>query len=495
MEQQGKKEFKKGVQWLVWSSVGVLAILSAGRWVDYAKLLNRSPDPVEVRLLTVKRGNVENKINESGTVKLGGQQTLKSPAESAVEQVLVELGDRVKSGQKLIVLRNRDQQTSLAAQQLEIQKQELTLERNRQKVLEATEKLNAAQRELQNRPNKQAEMRTQELIIVRNREKIAEEQEKLIAAAGELQQLQALAEKGFIPGKELQDQKQQVRAAESALRDAQLALNTSTLELQRLKQEGQTSQQEFLDKVAAAQSELRQAQSDVNTTTSEIQRLKLDLERLVQQLQNNIVSAPIAGKVLNIMVKNGNGVNLGDNLVTLGDPSQELVELNLSTLNAAKVKVNQVARISVIGPDSQIFKGRVLSLYPQAIASNANSDEQQESQSGQVTVPAIVKMDQPTRKLIPGSQVSVEIILDQRKNVVVLDTEAIQRSKGKPFVWVRDRLGKAQKRNVTLGLEDVTKVEVTSGLRPGDKIVLPSPDSELEPGMPVTAEQESKEGD
>ena len=493
--EQGKKEFKKGVQWLVWSSVGVLALLSAGRWVDYAKLLNRSPDPVEVRLLTVKRGNVENKINESGTVKLGGQQTLKSPAESAVEQVLVELGDRVESGQKLIVLRNRDQQTSLAAQQLEIQKQELALQRNRQKVLEATEKLNAAQQELQNRPNKQAEMRTQELIIVRNREKIAEEQEKLTAAAGELQQLQALAEKGFIPGKELQDQKQQVRAAESALRDAQLTLSTSTLELQRLKQEGQTSQQEFLDKVAAAQSELRQAQSDVNTATSEIQSQKLDLERLVQQLQNNIVSAPIAGKVLNIMVKNGNGVNLGDNLLTLGDPSQELVELNLSTLNAAKVKVNQVARISVIGPDSQVFKGRVLSLYPQAIASNANSDEQQESQSGQVTVPAIVKLDQPTRKLIPGSQVSVEIILDQRQNVVVLDTEAIQRSKAKPFVWVRDRLGKAEKRNLTLGLEDVTKVEVTSGLRPGDKIVLPSPDSELEPGMPITAEQESKEGD
>lgn len=491
MEQQGKKEFKKGVQLLVWSSVGVLALLSAGRWVDYAKLLNRSPDPVEVRLVTVKRGNVENKINESGTVKLGGQQTLKSPAESAVEQVLVQLGDRVKSGQKLIVLRNRDQQTSLAAQQLEIQKQELTLKRNRQKVLEATEKLNAAQQELQNRPNKQAEMRTQELIIVRNREKIAEEQEKLTAAAGELQQLQALAEKGFIPGKELQDQKQQVRAAESALRDAQLELSTSTLELQRLKQEGQTSQQEFLDKVAAAQSELRQAQSDVNTTSSEIQRLKLDLERLVQQLQNNIVSAPIAGKVLNIMVKKGNGVNLGDNLLTLGDPSQELVELNLSTLNAAKVRVNQVAQISVIGPDSQIFKGRVFSLYPQAIASN--SDEQQESQSGQATVPATVKLDQPTRKLIPGSQVSVEIILDQRQNVVVIDTEAIQRSKAKPFVWVRDRLGKAQKRNVTLGLEDVTKVEVTSGLRPGDKIVLPSPDSELEPGMPITAEQESKE--
>lgn len=479
----GKPEFKAGVKWLAWSAG--LAVASLGGWLVYGLLLNRSGDPVAVRLVKVERGTVENTINESGVVELSGQQTLKSPAESAVERVLVQLGDRVQASQKLIVLRDTKQETSLDAQQLEIKKQELALARSRQKVVEAQEKLKTAQRELQNRVNQQAEIRKQELSIKRNQQKIAEAQEKLTAAQQELKQLQALAEKGFIPANELQDQQENVRDTQSALRDAQLEASTSSLELQNLQQQRQTDQQQILDKVATAQAELRQAQLEVDTTSRDIQVKVLEIKNLQQQLQNNIVTAPIGGKVLNIMVKNGNGVNIGDELLTLGDPTQELVKLNLSTLNAAKVKNNQLVRISVIGPDAKKFTGRVQSLYPQAIAS---SSSEQESQSGQVTVPAIVKLDQPTRTLIPSSQVSVEIILQQRQNVVVLNTEAIQRSSPKPFVWVRDSQSKAQKRDLSLGLEGLTTVEVTSGLQPGDSVVLPPPDASLEPGTPVIAQ-------
>lgn len=483
----GKPEFKAGVKWLAWSAG--LAVASVGGWLVYGLLLNRSGDPVAVGLVKVERGTVENTINESGVVELGGQQTLKSPAESAVERVLVQLGDRVQSGQKLIVLRDTKQETSLDAQQLEIKKQELTLARNRQKVVEAQERLATAQRELQNRANQQAAIRKQELSIKRNQQKIAEAQEKLTAAQQELKQLQALAEKGFIPGKELQDQQENVRNAQSALRDAQLEAGTSSLELQNLQQQRQTDQQEILDKVATAQTDRRQAQLEVDTASRDIQMKVLEIKNLQQQLQNNIVTAPIRGKVLNIMVKNGNGVNIGNDLLTLGDPTQELVKLNLSTLNAAKVKSNQRVRISVIGPDAKKFTGRVQSLYPQAIASTSSSE--QESQSGQATVPATVKLDQPTRTLIPSSQVSVEIILQQRQNVVVLNTEAIQRSGSKPFVWVRDQ-GKAQKREVSLGLEGLTTVEVTSGLQPGDSVVLPPPDASLEPGTPVIVQDKLK---
>ncbi|MEP0883557.1 efflux RND transporter periplasmic adaptor subunit [Trichocoleus sp. ST-U3] len=491
IEKLGKPEFKAGVKWLAWSAG--LAVASIGGWLVYGLLLNRSGDPVAVRLVKVERGTVENTINESGVVELGGQQTLKSPAESAVERVLVQLGDRVQSGQKLIVLRDTKQETSLDAQQLEITKQELTLARSRQKVEEAQERLTTARRELQNRVNQQAAIRKQELSIKRNQQKIAEAQEKLTAAQQELKQLQVLADKGFIPANELQNQQEQVRDAQSALRDAQLEASTSNLELQNLQQQRQTDQQEILDKVATAQTELRQAQLEVATTSRDIQMKVLEIKNLQQQLQNNIVTAPIQGKVLNIMVKNGNGVNIGNDLLTLGDPTQELVKLNLSTLNAAKVKSNQRVRISVIGPDAKKFTGRVQSLYPQAIASTSSSSEQ-ESQSGQATVPATVKLDQPTRRLIPSSQVSVEIILQQRQNVVVLNTEAIQRSGSKPFVWVRDQ-GKAQKRDVSLGLEGLTTVEVTSGLQPGDSVVLPPPDASLEPGTPVIVQEKLEKKD
>ncbi len=481
MQLQGKKEFKTGVQWLAWS--GAFALMGAGGWLVYIETWNRSIEPVAVRLLTVERGDVELVINESGTVELGGQQLLKSPGEVTVDRVLVAVGDRVKFGQQVVILRNQERQNNLADQELQIRKQELTLARSRQKVGEAQQKLAVAQKELQNPVSKQLGIRKQELILVRSRQKVGEAQENLKAIQQELQQDEALAKRGFISGDELQQQKDKVREAESKLRDVVSAVTTDTVELQRLQAEQQP--QDLQDKVMQAQFDLQQARSEVNTNSRELQRLQVEQQSIQQQLQNNVVTAPIAGKVLDLKVKDGDGVKPGDILLALGNPAQELVSLQLSTLNAAKVQVNQKARIKVIGPNAQPFTGRVISLYPQAIASDNNNDQSSRGQSGQVKVPATVQLDQPSGTLIPGSQVSVEIIQEQRQNVVALDLAAIVRSRSSPFVWIRDSQGKAQKRPVTLGLEGVTTVEVKSGLRPGEQVILPPPETPIQSGVPV----------
>lgn len=484
LELQGKQKFKSGIRWLALS--GVLAVVSAGGWLVYGQTLHPSSQPVAVRLITVKQGNVELAINESGTVELGGQQQLKSPGEVTVDQVLVKVGDRIRFGQKVLILRSQQRETNLDNQKLEIRKQELKLTRSRQKVAEAQEQLALAQEELKAPVNQQFLIRKQELILERSRQKVAEAQEKLVAQKQKLQQLEVLAQKGFIPGNELQDQQEQVRNAEFTVRDTLTTVNTEALELQRLQAEEKRPSQ-LQDKVLDAQAQLQEARTEANTNSRELQRLQVEQASIQQQLQNNIVTAPISGMVLDLNVKDGDGVKPGDVLLTLGNPAQELVQLQLSTLDAAKVKVNQKARIKVIGPDDKLFTGRVQSIYPQAIA----ADESQVSfrrQSTQAKVPATVKLDAPTGTLIPGSQVSVEIIHEQRQNVVVVDPSAIDRSESPPFIWIRDDYGKAQKRSVILGLEGATSVEVKSGLRSGDRVILPPPDTTLKPGMPVVPE-------
>ncbi|NMF64972.1 efflux RND transporter periplasmic adaptor subunit [Brasilonema octagenarum] len=484
------KTFKSGVQWLAWS--GVLALVSTGGWLVYIQTRNRPAESVVLPVVTVERGNIETTINESGTLELRGQQTLKSPAEGAVEQVLVRLGDQVKSGQPLIILRNPERQTILANQQLQIQKQELTLARNRQKVVEAEEKLKVAKQE--NQTNKQLQIQKQELTVARNRQKVVEAEEELKAEEKKLQELEALDQRGFIPKNELRTQEEQVRRAKTALWEAKLTVSSDTIELQNLQLERQNTQQQTRDKIMQAESAVQDAQLAVNNDIREFQRLRLELQKIQQQLQNNVVTAPIHGNVLDIKVKDGEGVQVRTDLLILGDPTQELVSLQLSTLNAAKVRVNQSARISVIGPNAQTFEGRVQSLSPIATTSSGNESQSSSQQAGQATVSAKVRLNTPSRKLIPGSQVNVEIVLQQRQNVVVLDTEAIQRSEEKPFVLVRDKQGKAQKKNITLGLEGLTNVEVTSGLRPGDQVVLPAADSKSEPGTPTVPEDNSTEG-
>jgi HlyD family secretion protein len=405
-----KKKFKTGVQWLAWPAA--LAVVGVGGWLTYFLVLNQSPEPVAVRLLTVERGNVETTITEGGTVELREQRIVKSPTEGAVDRVLVKPGEKVRSGQVLLTLRYPERKIALAKQQLKIQQEELKLARSQDKITEA--------------------------------------QEKLIAKERELQKLTPLIKEGAITRQLFQQQEDEVRLARADQREAQKEARESALELQSL---------------------------------------QLDRQGIQQELQDTTVTAPFDGAVLGIYVKDGEGVELRTNLLTLGDPKQVLVKLQLSTLNAARVRVNQVARVNAIGPSAQTFTGYVQSLYPQALTPEETQKEGgNQNQSTQATVPATVLLDTPTTKLLPGSRVNVEIVLEQRQNVVLLSTDAIQRSGPQPFVWVQDSQHKAQKRTINLGLEGLVTAEVTSGLRAGEQIILPSAQLQLKPGIPVTSE-------
>ncbi|BAZ22001.1 hypothetical protein NIES4073_28820 [Kalymmatonema gypsitolerans NIES-4073] len=405
-----KKKFKTGVQWLAWPAA--LAVVGVGGWLTYFLVLNQSPEPVAVRLLTVERGNVETTITEGGTVELREQRIVKSPTEGAVDRVLVKPGEKVRSGQVLLTLRYPERKIALAKQQLKIEQEKLKLARSQDKITEA--------------------------------------QEKLIAKERELQKLTPLIKEGAITRQLFQQQEDEVRLARADQREAQKEARESALELQSL---------------------------------------QLDRQGIEQQLQDTTVSAPFDGAVLGIYVKDGEGVELRTNLLTLGDPKQVLVKLQLSTLNAARVRVNQVARVNAIGPSAQTFTGYVQSLYPQALTPEETQKEGgNQNQSTQATVPATVLLDTPTTKLLPGSRVNVEIVLEQRQNVVLLSTDAIQRSGPQPFVWVQDSQHKAQKRTINLGLEGLVTAEVTSGLRAGEQVILPSAQLQLKPGIPVTSE-------
>lgn len=486
------KRFKTGVKWLIWSAVITLA--GGGGIFAYGWYQTRQPEPVAVRIMPVKTGTIEDTINESGTVELGNQQTLKSPSDGAVDKILVEPGARVEFGQPLIILRNPQRETILAKQKLEIQKQKLSIETNRQKIAEASEKLTTIQQALAEFASKQnaqlLEIEKRQLTLANNRKKAVEAAESLAAAERKLTELQALLQRGFIAGIEVRAQEDSVRNARSALREAKFTVSTDIVEIQSLQLQLQDKKQELESQLAPAESELRQAEIELSKNDRELQRLEVEYKEKEQELKNNIVPAPITGKILNINVKTGDGVKLGDNLLTAGNPDEELVKLQLSTLNAGRVKPNQLARISVIGPNPKQFLGRVEKLSLQAVSSESQGNNR--GQSGSATVPATVKLDTPSNTLIPGSQVNIEIVLKQRQNVVILDTEAVVRSESKPFVWVRDSQGKAQKRPVVIGLEGLTQVEIASGLRAGDKVAIAPPEPPLKAGMPVIEEEKDK---
>ncbi len=287
----------------------------------------------------------------------------------------------------------------------------------------------------------QLKLQEANLDIESSHQKVAKEKEALVVVQKKLQADQKLFERGFISQEELQNQTDRVTNAQATLGEAEQAVRRAMLRLQLLELQGQ---------------------------------------ELQGQLHQNVVVAPGDSKVLEVTVQRGDVVERGDTLLTIGNPQQELVKLELSILNARKVQLGLPVRINVIGTASETFTGRVKSLS--LIAKRAAT-------GNQATVSAIVELDNPSGKLIPGSQVSVDIILEQYQDVVILPTQTIQRTAAGTFVWLQDREGKAQKQPVTLGMEGITTMAVESGLKPGDRVILPLENSPLKPGMAVKPSQ------
>ncbi|CAD5944739.1 Multidrug resistance protein MdtA [Planktothrix agardhii] len=500
LDYQAKRAYQRGVKWLIIATLftGVSLVGVA----LYYKLQKNEAEAVAAGLQKVELGTIENKISEGGSVELGGQRTIKSPTDSAVEKIFVKVGDPIIRGQNLILLRSTAGENSLLQKQLEIQKQELAIERNRQKVEEAQNKLKIAKITYKNGLEKyqqqvkskqisqRIEIQKNQAQLERQQQKVIEAQEDLNVAEAELNKSNNLLEKGFISQTDLDPKKADIRTKEANLKNEQLTLKNNILDLENSKNKFEPITDPTND-ILTAKNDLLTAQSELQQSLSEFQKLKVGYKEQKSQLKNNLVTSPLEGVVLNINVKPGDGIKLGDDLITIGDPDQELVQLQLSTLNAAQVKPNQSARITIIGPNSKPFQGRVEWVNLQATPEKSQSG----SSSGQPTVPATVRLDQPTRVLIPGGQVSVEIILEQQKDVIAINTELIQSEGKSSFVWKLDANNQVQKQPVTLGLKDLTKVEIKSGLKVGDTLVIPPTDIPLKPGMVIIEEEKDKNSD
>lgn len=73
------------------------------------------------------------------------------------------------------------------------------------------------------------------------------------------------------------------------------------------------------------------------------------------------------------------------------------------------------------------------------------------------------------------------------EDVVTVPTTAVKGSIATGIVWVQDAAGEAEEREVKLGLNDGSFVEITEGLAEGDMILefVPGSDVPLNPGYPT----------
>jgi HlyD family secretion protein len=189
-------------------------------------------------------------------------------------------------------------------------------------------------------------------------------------------------------------------------------------------------------------------------------RLRLESARSAEGLL--VVRAPTAGTVTSVAVAPGATVDPTTVIATVDALDRLVVTVDLSEFDVAQVRPGQKAVIEVDALGGEPFGGAVLFVAPTATDTG-----------GVVTFPVLVGMNDAPQVLKPGMNVSVRIIAARHRNVVQVPLEAVSRDdEDRPYVTTVDDSGQQRIRRVKLGIANAERVEIVSGLRAGENVVL-----------------------
>lgn len=202
---------------------------------------------------------------------------------------------------------------------------------------------------------------------------------------------------------------------------------------------------------------------------------QLDVDRaavsLAQaRLAKTRIRAPFQGVVGLRAVSPGDYITAGQALAPLEQLSVLKADFRLSEAALPAIKVGQTLNLEVDAYPGQTFPGRVYAIDPR-LAEDTRS----------IGLRARVPNDQG--KLRPGLFARVRLVIAERANAVMIPEQAVVPQADQLFVYVIQD-GKAELRPVQLGLRQGGRVEVTSGVQPGD-VVITAGAQKIGPGAPV----------
>jgi multidrug efflux system membrane fusion protein len=202
-------------------------------------------------------------------------------------------------------------------------------------------------------------------------------------------------------------------------------------------------------------------------------------------LQYCRIVSPLDGRVGLRQVDQGNYVTPGDTnglvVITQLQPISVLFTLPEDNLQAISKRIQVGATLPATAYDrsgvNKITDG-VLQTF----------DSQIDPTTGTIKLRAQFPND--TRALYPNQFVNVRLLVDTHSDVTVMPTAGIQRGVPGTFVYLVNSDSTVSVRKVVLGVTDGERVEVLSGLAPGDRIVVDGADK-LRDGAKIAVRTEA----
>lgn len=218
--------------------------------------------------------------------------------------------------------------------------------------------------------------------------------------------------------------------------------------------------------LVSAQGDLRSAEIALAAVRNRLRilgRSDADIEHLEKADRISaevIVSAPIAGTVIQRKIGLGQYINAGaaDPVFSIGDLSKVWLIANVREMDAPKMKVDAPVEVTVLAYPGRTFSARLNYVAPSL---DANSRR----------LPVRAEIDNPGRELLPEMFAGFRIVTGPPQTNPAVPQESIVYEGANASVWVARPDKSIVARRIEVGSSANGMVEVRKGLKAGETVV------------------------
>ncbi|MBC3910142.1 efflux RND transporter periplasmic adaptor subunit [Undibacterium sp. NL8W] len=209
----------------------------------------------------------------------------------------------------------------------------------------------------------------------------------------------------------------------------------------------------------AADLESEDVSLELKTKVSQLQRQRLTMDYARRRVEELKLRAPVDGIIGSLAISNRSVVAANTALMTLVDLSQLEVEVEIPESYMTDLGLGMKAEIMI---NNNKIMGTLTAISPEVV-------------KNQILARVRFSGQQP-EGLRQSQRVSARLLMEEKANVMILPRGPFVEAEGGRFAYVVEN-GVAQRRPIKIGATSISAVEILSGLKDGDKVVISGTDA------------------
>lgn len=231
-----------------------------------------------------------------------------------------------------------------------------------------------------------------------------------------------------------------------------------------------------------AEATLQSTLADIDSLNAQIEQAKITVSTAMLNLGYTKITAPMDGKVVSIVTKEGQTVNsaqLTPTIIILAELNTMTVKALVSEADVIRVKPQQPVFFTILGDPDHRFNGILRSVEP-APDSISSDGSDKTGKTAATAAPvyynALFDIPNPDNKLRISMTAQVSIVLNEAKGALTIPSTALgERGKDGRYqvkvLQTKDGKHTVATRQVRIGINNI-QAQVLDGLKAGEKVIV-----------------------